>query len=75
MNKIQNIKKNCFFFIYKNYKFIFFYFKIKMQNKVNFNMEKDNVFHFLKKVNTNLVVVVTDMKLDFEKNPNSNDIK
>lgn len=46
-----------------------------MQNKVNYNMEKDNVFHFLKKINTNLVVVVTDMKLDFEKNPNSNDIK
>ena len=38
-------------------------------------MEKDNVFYFLKKVNINIVVIVTDIKLDFEKNPNSNDIK
>ena len=30
-------------------------------------MEKDNEFHYLKKVNINIVVVVTDIKLDFEK--------
>lgn len=46
-----------------------------MQNPVNYNMEKDNVFHFLKKVNTDLVAVVNEMKLDFEKNPTSTDIK
>ena len=42
---------------------------------VSFNTEKDNVFQFLKKLNTDLDFVINEMKKDFDKNPSTTNIK
>jgi hypothetical protein len=40
-----------------------------------YNSDKDNVFEFLKKLNQDIVVVISEMKQDFEKNPATTNIK
>ena len=39
------------------------------------NTDKDSVFHFLKKLNSDVQTTVAEMKSDFEKNPSSANIK
>ncbi len=41
----------------------------------NFHTEKENVYSFLKKLNGDIVLTVTDMKNEFEKNPSSQNVK
>ena len=44
-------------------------------NSTSLKTDKDSVFHFLKKLNGDVQATVAEMKSDFEKNPNSQNVK
>jgi len=46
-----------------------------MNSTSSLKVDKDSVFHFLKKLNGDVQATVAEMKGDFDKNPNSQNVK